>query len=281
MNTKNLKYFVYAIYFGGAYSNGAVLAKAISAEAKYNFDNAEIYADGALQASDYRFTDGTLSISTYGLTYATRAALLGHAQSSPEDGMTANVSDIAPYVGVGFYGVTADDKYLAIFYPKVQFRDPADSLKTREKSTQYTSPTLEGQILKDDNGVWIKTKVFNLEADATSWLKTQAGISDTPSAGLSALSLSGTGGTLSPAFSTSVRYYTFGGLTGTSFTVTATAAGHTIQMYVNDAFVQNLTSGSPSAAVSMASTGTKKVKIVAYESGKASQTTEIIVVKTA
>ena len=52
-------------------------------------------------------------------------------------------------------------------------------------------------------------------------------------------------------------------------------------MYVDGVFVQSLTSGSASAAVAMSAVGTKKVTIVAYESGMASQTTEIIVVKTA
>ena len=256
------------------------MAKAMTANASYNFDNAEIYADGALQATDRRFTDGTLELGTYGLSFATRADMLGHTVSSPNDGMRANKDDEAPYVGVGFYGVTADGKFLAFWYPKVQFRDPNDQMTTRQKNAQYSSPTIQGTIMYDNNGDWYIPEVFALEADAIAWLNTKAGISATPSAGLSALSLSGTGGTLSPAFGAATRYYTFGGLTATSFTVTATAAGHTIKMYVDGVFVQSLTSGSASAAVAM-SVGTKKVTIVAYQSGKASQTTEIIVVKTA
>ena len=280
-NTKDLKHFVYAKYISNAYTGGAVMAKAMTANASYNFDNAEIYADGALQATDRRFIDGTLELGTYGLSFATRADMLGHTVSSPNDGMTAHKDDEAPYLGVGFYGDTADGKFAAIWFPKVQFRDPNDQMNTRQKNAQYTSPTIQGAIMYDDNGNWIKTEVFTIENDAIAWLNTKAGISATPSAGLSALSLSGTGGTLSPSYGAATRYYTFGGLTATSFTVTATAAGHTIKMYADGVFVQSLTSGSASAAVAMSAVGTKKVTIVAYESGMASQTTEIIVVKTA
>ena len=126
--------------------------------------------------------------------------MLGHTVSSPNDGMTAHKDDEAPYLGVGFYGDTADGKFAAIWFPKVQFRDPNDQMNTRQKNAQYTSPTIQGAIMYDDNGNWIKTEVFTIENDAIAWLNTKAGISATPSAGLSALSLSGTGGTLTLAW---------------------------------------------------------------------------------
>jgi hypothetical protein len=135
--------------------------------------------------------------------------------------------------------------------------------------------------MKDINGDFKREKIFDTEADAKSWLNGKAGIPVSASAGLTGLTMSGTGGTLSPAFSTTNRYYTFGGLTGTSFTITATAANHTIQLYVDDVLTQTLSSGVASSSVAMATAGTKKLKIVAFEAGKQSQTTEIIVVKSA
>lgn len=257
-----------------------MLGKAMDASAKYNFDSARIDADDALQETDKSFLDGTVTIGVYGMTLATRAILMGHSASSPNDGLTGNVADVAPFVGIGYYGKSTNG-WTAIFYTKVQFGDPADEFATRKDRTEFKTPTLEGALMKDDDGDWIAIEEFALEADAIAWLNAKVGISSTPSAGLSALAVTGTGGTISPAFGAAVRYYTFGGLTGVNFTVTPTAAGHTIKMYVNDDYVQDIISGSASAAVAMSAIGTKKVKLVAYESGKASQTTEIVVVKTA
>lgn len=280
MATKGLKYPVYAIYSSNAYTNGAVLGKAMDASAKYNFDSARLDADDALQETDKSFLDGTVTIGVYGMALATRAILMGHSASSPNDGLTGNVADVSPYVGLGYYGKSTNG-YTAIFYTKVQFGDPADEFATRKDKTEFKTPTLDGTIMKDDDGDWICIEEFALEADAVAWLNGKVGISSTPSTGLSGLVLTGAGGTLSPSFGAAVRYYTFGGVTGISFTVTPTAASHTIKLYVNDVYVQDVVSGAASAAIAMASVGTKKVKLVAYQSGKASQTTEIVVVKTA
>jgi len=279
LDTKGLKYFVYAKYASNAYSGGAVLGKAMKASASYTFDNGEVYADDALQDTDKRFVEGKLTYSIYGMTEAGAADILGHTPSSPNDGFTANYNDISPFVGTGFYGLTAGGKYKAVFYTKVQFSDANEDMETRKKTVSYNDPSVEGTIMRDDDGDWKLTQIFTLESDAIAWLNTQCGISVTASAGLSALSLAGTGGTISPAFGAAIRYYTFGGMSGTSFTVTPTAAAHTIKLYVNDTYVQDIVSGAASAAVTIA-LGTKKVKLVAYESGKSSQTTEIVVVKT-
>lgn len=281
MDTKGLKYFVYAKYASNAYTGGAVLGEAMNADATYTFDNAELYSNDALKYTDKSFVEGFLTIGLTGMLAAARADILGHTASSPNDGFTGNITDEAPFVGVGFYGKTLENKFAAVFYPKVQFRDPNDSMVTRQKTTTFNTPSIEGTIMQDDDGDWIMYEVFTLEADAKAWLDGKAGISNTPSLGLSALVVTGTGGSLSPSFDAGVRYYTFVGLTDTSFTVTPTAATHTIKMYVDGTFIQNVTSAQASNAIAMASVGTKKVTLVAYESGKASQTTEIIVVKTA
>ena len=97
------------------------------------------------------------------------------------------------------------------------------------------------------------------------------------SGGLTALSLTGVGGTLSPAFGTSVRSYTFYDVTASSFTVTATAASHTIKLYVDGTYLEDLTSASASSAIAISAGTSKKLSIVAYESGKTRQVTEIVV----
>jgi len=103
----------------------------------------------------------------------------------------------------------------------------------------------------------------------------------TASTGLSALSLTGTGGALTPEFAVGNFPYSFSGVTATSVTVTATAASHTLLLYVDGVFTQTLTSGSPSSAIAMADIGAKKLTILASEVGKTQKVYEVVVVKTA
>ena len=103
----------------------------------------------------------------------------------------------------------------------------------------------------------------------------------TASGGLTALALTGAGGALTPTFANDKYYYSFSGVTATSVTVTATAASHTLALYIDGVFSQWLTSASASLAIAMAAVGSKKLTIVAYEAGKTQKLYEIIVVKTA
>jgi predicted secreted protein len=102
-----------------------------------------------------------------------------------------------------------------------------------------------------------------------------------PSAGLSALVVTGTGGSLSPSFSNGVYYYTFDGVTATSITVTATAANHHLSLYVDGAKHEELESGVASSAITLTKDVGKKLTILAREAGKATVMYEIVAVKTA
>ncbi len=117
--------------------------------------------------------------------------------------------------------------------------------------------------------------------EATIKVSGQPSLGLTASGGLTALSLTGTGGALTPSFNNGTYYYSFSGVTGTSVTVTATAASHTLTLYIDGVFSQALTSGSAASAIAMAAIGSKKLTIVAYESGKTQKVYEVVVVKTA
>lgn len=100
----------------------------------------------------------------------------------------------------------------------------------------------------------------------------------TASTGLTALAITGTGGTLAPTFSRDIYSYAVTGVTATSITVTATAANHELILYVDGEKYQYLTSGSPSSSISLPA-GSKKLTILACESGKTQKVYEVIVVK--
>lgn len=283
MKKVGLKYPVAAIYNDSTgtpvYSDGFVIAKAMSANIQINRNNERLHADDDIDEIDQSFIDGTESLGINELTLEKQSILLGHALENGE--LKANQDDIAPYLGHGFYGrIRRDgaDKWRAIWFHKMQFGEPNDETETKGEKVAFKTPTIESMIMKDINGDWKSEKVFDTEADAIAWLNEKVGLPVTASGGLTALALTGTGGALTPSFAAGKTLYTFSGVTAASVTVTATAANHTLKLYVDDVFNQNLTSGVASSAINMA-IGSKKLKIVAQEAGKTSQTTEIVVVK--
>ena len=282
---------ILAEVYGSAvtYQNPIVADKLISANITWERLTDALRADNGVAESHNGVNGGKIATNVTNLTAAQKISMLGYTASG--DGYI--VGDAASPCG-GFGYVTDDilttnnvetHTYNGHWLYKVQFSLNSEEAKTKPAGLEYGTPTIEGVIMpvwQDSTGKAQYEQIvpFALEADALAWLNVKAGLSDTPSTGLSALSVTGTGGTLSPAFGAAVRYYTYGGLTAASFTVTPTAAAHTIAMYVDDVFLQNVTSGAASGAVAM-SIGSKKVKLVACENGKSAQITEIIVVKTA
>lgn len=101
------------------------------------------------------------------------------------------------------------------------------------------------------------------------------------SSGLTALSLSGSGGALSPSFSNNNYFYTFDGVTASSVTVNATASGHKIKLYVDGVFKEELVSGSASSAINLSAGQGKKLTLVAQEEGKTPVTYEVVVSRSA
>ncbi|CAH1230680.1 hypothetical protein PAECIP111891_06720 [Paenibacillus allorhizoplanae] len=116
--------------------------------------------------------------------------------------------------------------------------------------------------------------------EATIKIAGAPSMATTASAGLSALSLTGTGGALSPAFANTNYSYSFSGVSATSATVTATAAAHTLKLYIDGVYSQDLVSASPSASIPLTLNVGKKLTILANETGKTQKVYEVVVVKT-
>ncbi|NRF91531.1 histidine kinase [Paenibacillus frigoriresistens] len=136
------------------------------------------------------------------------------------------------------------------------------------------------------NAVVTGFKTTGVEVDGAIGFEATVKVSGAPSlgtvasAGLSALALSGAGGTLSPAFANGNYSYTFSGVSATSTTITATAASHTLKLYIDGVYSQDLVSASPSASIPLTINIGKKLTILANESGKTQKVYEVVVVKT-
>lgn len=100
----------------------------------------------------------------------------------------------------------------------------------------------------------------------------------TVSAGLSALVFSGAG-TLTPAFANGKYVYTYTHNAAT-ITVTPTAASHTIKLYIDGVYIENVTTATASSAIAFAAAESKLVQLVANEVGATPLTYTIAVART-
>lgn len=169
-----LKYPVYK----SAMKSG-VIAKAIQADISITVNNVKLYADDAIAESDKSFQEGTITLGIDDLSAEIQAEFLGHEVNEATGEITAQGADTNPPVGIGFYGVKKVNgvtKYRAIWLPKVQFSEPADTNATKGETVEFNTPVLEGTIMLDDTGVWKKENTFNTEAEAIAYLQDKAGI---------------------------------------------------------------------------------------------------------
>ncbi|GHU75193.1 hypothetical protein FACS1894188_05500 [Clostridia bacterium] len=162
-----------------SYSGGMVVGKAISANISIEINETLLYADDGVAESVKAFKSGKISLNTDDIVYEVQGFLLGHTVTA--NSLTANANDVAPHVGVGFYGSVIRSgvtKFRAIWLYKVKFGECADESKTKGESIESTTPTIEGTIMQLSNGDWKTEQIFETEAAAVIWLNSKAGITE-------------------------------------------------------------------------------------------------------
>ena len=182
----NIQYPViakYAVTAGApVYSDGVVLAAAISANITASTASEKLYADGKVKEEVSDFTGGKISVNTDDLSDEKSALLLGHTFST-ETGLVAKSTDVAPYVGFGFVGEVVRDgvrAHRAVWLTKVLFSEPADEFSTKTEKVSFGTAKLEGSLAPDCTDTWKREKTFTTLDAAKTWLNTQAGILVTP-----------------------------------------------------------------------------------------------------
>lgn len=185
-----LKYPVVGKYSesGGtvSHADGMVLAKAIQANMSISLFSATLYADDGLSESDKGFQDGTIDLNIDDLSQDAAKFIFGATEAA--GGVTGDDTtkmlvykgdDDVPDVGVGFYAPRKKSgvrSYRAIFFTRVKFGYPNETLDTKGEQVTYGTPTIQGAIQLDATGVWKREITVADEAKAVAWLKTQAGI---------------------------------------------------------------------------------------------------------
>ncbi len=129
------------------YEEPKVLAKAINADLTVELNEAVLYADDGAAEVVKEFKSGTLSLGVDDIGAETAADLTGSTIDG--NGVVISASeDGGKPVAVGFRAKRSNGKYRYYWLYRVKFGIPATNLATKGDSITFSTPTIEGTILR-------------------------------------------------------------------------------------------------------------------------------------
>lgn len=141
---------------GGAetYGTPKVLAKAISADLSIELAEAILYADDGASEVVKEFKSGTLSLGVDDIGTDAACDLTGAAVDN-NGVLVSAAEDVSEPVAIGFRAKKANGKYRYFWLYRVKFGVPATNLQTKGDSISFSTPTIEGTVMRrnklDDN----------------------------------------------------------------------------------------------------------------------------------
>lgn len=137
------------------YGTPQQLAKAISADLSVELAEATLYADDGAAHVIKEFQSGTLSLGIDDIGTEAAQVLTGSAIDENKVLISTSEDGGAP-VAIGFRARKANGKYRYFWLYRVQFGIPATNLTTKGESITFSTPTIEGTVLRrnklDDRG---------------------------------------------------------------------------------------------------------------------------------
>lgn len=129
------------------YESPVQLAKAMSAELSVELAEATLYADDGAAETVKEFKSGTLSLGVDDIGASVASDLTG--ATIDENGVVVSASeDGGDPVAVGFRAKKSNGKYKYYWLYRVKFGIPATNLATKGDSITFSTPTIEGTILR-------------------------------------------------------------------------------------------------------------------------------------
>ena len=129
------------------YETPTPLAKAMTADLSVELAEATLYADDGAAEIVKEFKSGTLSLGIDDLG-ATIASDLTGATIDSDGVIISTQEDGGAPVAVGFRAKKANGKYKYYWLYRVKFGIPATNLATKGDSITFSTPTIEGTILR-------------------------------------------------------------------------------------------------------------------------------------
>ena len=137
------------------YATPVQLAKAMNADLSVELAEATLYADDGAAVIVKEFKNGTLSLGVDDVGASVASDLTGATIDA--NGVVVSTSeDGGDPVAVGFRAKKSNGKYKYYWLYRVKFGIPATNLATKGDSITFSTPTIEGTILRrnkvDGNG---------------------------------------------------------------------------------------------------------------------------------
>ncbi len=129
------------------YATPVPLAKAMTAELSVELAEATLYADDGAAEIVKEFQSGTLSLGVDDIGVAAAKDLTGAKIDDNKVLISASEDGGAP-VAIGFRAKKANGKYRYFWLYRVKFGIPATNLATKGESITFSTPTIEGTVLR-------------------------------------------------------------------------------------------------------------------------------------
>ena len=129
------------------YATPVQMAKAMSADLSVEMAEATLYADDGAAEIVKEFKSGTLSLGIDDIGAALASDLTGATIDANGVIVSTGEDETAP-VAVGFRARKSNGKYKYYWLYRVKFGIPATNLATKGDSITFSTPTIEGTILR-------------------------------------------------------------------------------------------------------------------------------------
>ncbi len=129
------------------YATPVALAKAMKADLSVELAEATLYADDAASAVVKEFKSGKLSLGIDDIGVTAAQDLTGAAIDENHVLISSSENSGAP-VAIGFRAKKANGKYRYFWLYRVIFGIPATNLQTKGDSITFSTPTIEGTVIR-------------------------------------------------------------------------------------------------------------------------------------
>ena len=129
------------------YSSPIKLAKAMTAELSVELAEAALYADDGASEIVKEFKSGTISLGIDDIGITAAQDLTG-AKIDNNNVLISTSDDSCSPVAIGFRAKKSNGKYRYYWLYRVKFGIPGANLQTKGDSITFSSPTIEGTVMR-------------------------------------------------------------------------------------------------------------------------------------
>lgn len=130
-----------------SYGTPVMLAKAMSAELSVELAEATLFADDGASEVVKEFKNGKLTLGVDNIGREVAMALTG-AKVDDNGVLISSSEDGGEPVAIGFRAKKSNGKYKYVWLYRVKFAVPSTSLATKGDSITFSTPTIEGTVMR-------------------------------------------------------------------------------------------------------------------------------------